>query len=961
MPELFFIKVDMFTGRKLNLLYVAAFASGTSAIIFEIVWLSLAGLTFGNGVWATSLVLASFMGGIAVGNVASAQFDRYEGSPLKIYVILEISIACSGFLLVLAFPRLTSFLVPLFRSFTDNQFIVNLLRFLTAFILLLIPASAIGATLPFMLKALKGKNELFGRILGKIYAWNTFGSVAGALMTGYFLIKCFGIVNTGLIAALLNVFAASVGYYLFKKTDVVKCETLPSFQRRSLFAAASRVDIKLLAAGFLSGAVLLSLEVVWFRFLSLFFHSHIYLFGIMLAVILAGISAGGLLASRWVRSNPQAVQYLPHLAFTAGLYVPVSYFGYAFKLKLFVGYYYLGYFFLMFPVSLLSGIIFTFLGELLFRKINFEIKTAGLLTCANTVGATIGSLAAGLLLIPVLGMEKSFFYLSVSYGLLAILTMNHQNFMKHKMSFCSVSIVFVAAVALFPFGLMEKTFLPVPLSKYKNNNSAVKLVAVREGLTETIQYLQISDFGEPSFYRLITNSHSMAGTDVIDRRYMKMFVYLPMALNQKIQNALLICFGTGSTAKALTDMPDIRSLDVVDISKDILELSTIVYKKAQENPLSDARVKVHIEDGRYFLQTTDKLYDLITAEPPPPWNYGVANLYTQEHFKLIHDHLTEGGIVSYWLPANQLKQPETLSILKAFCNVFDDCSVWSGAGLELIMIGRRPPRNKVTDNGFSRLWEIPSLIPELTALGLETPEQLAATLIADAAILKQLTQQAQPLTDNYPLRLGASIFSPVDPKQYSYWQAALETPVIGNNVPVDRGLVPEQAWNKSIQHAESQKIINDILLNSYRKPIYMYLHYILTKTQLKWPVLNLLFSDNDVQLNVDKAISKKLNDEVLFYQLAIRYLSVRDFKLADQFLKTYQDMSGQSKKIEALNLRIYISFLVGDKMKSEKLLKEYMMISGKTLSENNSEYWKWLKSTFVAAHDLRLLVKTPVS
>ena len=59
---------------------------------------------------------------------------------------------------------------------------------------------------------------------------------------------------------------------------------------------------------------------------------------------------------------------------------------------------------------------------------------------------------------------------------------------------------------------------------------------------------------------------------------------------------------------------------------------------------------MHIEDGRYFLQTTDRQFDLITGEPPPPGIAGVENLYSREYFQLIHDRLADGGIVTCWLP-----------------------------------------------------------------------------------------------------------------------------------------------------------------------------------------------------------------------------------------------------------------------------------------------------------------------
>jgi spermidine synthase len=107
----------------------------------------------------------------------------------------------------------------------------------------------------------------------------------------------------------------------------------------------------------------------------------------------------------------------------------------------------------------------------------------------------------------------------------------------------------------------------------------------------------------------------MTATSVYGRRYMKLFVYLPVALHPGIDNALLISFGQGSTAKALVDTASVKSIDIVDISREIIAMSDQIYA-TDSNPIKDKRVNVHIEDGRFFLLTTPHKYDLITAEPP---------------------------------------------------------------------------------------------------------------------------------------------------------------------------------------------------------------------------------------------------------------------------------------------------------------------------------------------------------
>jgi hypothetical protein len=250
----------------------------------------------------------------------------------------------------------------------------------------------------------------------------------------------------------------------------------------------------------------------------------------------------------------------------------------------------------------------------------------------------------------------------------------------------------------------------------------------------------------------------MASTAVGVQRYMKLFAYLPAALHPKIEQVLLVCFGVGSTAAAITDLPDVKAIDVVDVSRDILEMSDLVYPDPKRHPLRDPRVTVHVEDGRFFLQATARRYDLITGEPPPPKMAGVASLYTREYFALIKQRLNPGGIATYWLPAYLLREAETLSIIRAFCEAFEDCSLWSGLNRDWILVGSRGGIAPVSLEHFSRLWRLQKPGTELRRLGIDGPAQLAAQFMADADALRELTAEAPPLVDDHPRRIRSALY-----------------------------------------------------------------------------------------------------------------------------------------------------------------------------------------------------------
>src|SRR5205085_6900067 len=302
-------------------------------------------------------------------------------------------------------------------------------------------------------------------------------------------------------------------------------------------------------------------------------------------------------------------------------------------------------------------------------------------------------------------------------------------------NYVAIAIV-VVACARFPFGVMRSVFLPAAVKNLGGN-----IVAVREGPIETAVVLRNDFHRQPHFYRLFTNGYSMSGTMFASKRYMTLFSDLALSMRPRAKSALLISYGVGVTAKALTRAPQLQSIDVVDISRNVLELNEIIWPGAA-NPQRDPRVRVHLEDGRFFLRTTDRRFDVITAEPPPPKSAGIVSLYTIEYFRLLRSRLTDDGIATYWLPVYQLDANEAKSLVAAFCGAFENCSAWTGGGGEWILAGSR--------TGFVRADALVRPIVNPSS-AIEASNRLAETFLADAKQLHAFAANAKPLSDDFPL------------------------------------------------------------------------------------------------------------------------------------------------------------------------------------------------------------------
>jgi spermidine synthase len=881
------------------LLSVIFFVSGVAALVLETLWFRQAGLAFGNGVWASSLILSSFMAGLALGNALISRIGARITHPVRVYAWLELAVALGGFALVLLLPLMGGWLAPVLRPFLNQLWLLNALRLGLAFLLLMVPATAMGATLPLLVKALRARDPNFGAVLGRLYGWNTLGAVLGAVLGELALIEWFGVRGTGAVAASLDILAAAGAFALARRLDPAPIGEPATAERTGPSVAVAA----LLGATFFAGFALLALEVVWFRFLQLYVAPSSLAFSLMLSIVLAGIGLGGFVGGILLRLDPRALRHGTALAFATGAvcsavyaaFLPLSAWA-AGEHLIYTGQILRVSFPLMFPIALLSGVLFTLTGTALAERLRPAVRAAGYLTLANTAGGGIGSLVGGFLILPLLGMEGALFALAALYGGVALLLWPARleahpgGFWRRQLwPRYALAAAFVAALALFPFGHLRSHFLDQALRVFGYPGEA-KIAALREGRTETVVYLRGELAGEPNYYRLVTGSFGMASNKVLNRRYMKLYVYWPVALHPRLESALLISYGIGNTAKAMTDTKSLSRIDVVDISREILSMGDIAFAEG-ESPLEDPRVRVFVEDGRYYLQSRQDRYDLITSEPPPPKHAGVVNLYTREYFQLIHDRLNEGGMVTYWLPVHSLTESDTKAIIRAFCDVFDDCTLWNAWEWSFMLAGSRNARWQPSREHFEAQWRDPEVAPELHALGFEFPEQIGAMFIGDAPYLRDYTGDAPPLTDNFPKRLNSRYLN-------NSQKLAAYGPLIRVARARERFLSSEfiaRSWPQeliegSLPFFRYQAILNRYVARLLRQPAsiegtWQAIHRVTSDSPLRALLLWLLGSTDDDLAAVDRLLARGASKKPVYMQLGARALADRDFDAAARYYR----------------------------------------------------------------------------
>jgi spermidine synthase len=405
-----------------RLVSAAFFLSGASGLIFEVVWFHRCGLVLGNTIWASSVVLSSFMSGLAIGSVLAARLADRIRDFLRTYAALEIVVAVTGLGLTVALPGFSTLLKPIMRAGLETSWLVNLVRIVTAFCALVVPSTAMGATLPVLTAAVCRLQPGFGRALGRLYGWNAIGAVAGVIGAETLLVPRLGVVGSAMIAALLNLVAATVAFAVWKLTTT---GSNPVARTPTLQGVRSRTAWRPLVCAALAGAGLMALEVIWFRMLSMFVVNTTLAMSLMLAAVLTAIGLGGLVGSWWIGRTAAAEQFVPATGFAIACVVMVSYESFRFatgdqrpsewyRIMSFA-------LWLTFPAALLSGVIFTLLGQVLRPLASSDLTTASRLVLANTVGATTGPILTAFVLLPWFGMERSLVGLAVVYCLIGLL------------------------------------------------------------------------------------------------------------------------------------------------------------------------------------------------------------------------------------------------------------------------------------------------------------------------------------------------------------------------------------------------------------------------------------------------------------------------------------------------------------------------------------------------------------
>jgi spermidine synthase len=722
------------------------FLSGVAALAYQTAWTRQFALVFGTSELAVATVLAAYMAGLALGAWLIERWLPRMRRPVRTYAVLELGIGVAAVALVPAFLWLAEgLLVAWFGGRPEPAAAAavgtTLFYLVAAFLTLLVPTTLMGATLPILARDAVRRDQDVGTHVGGLYAVNTAGAMAGALLTAVVLLPRLGLRASEWIAAALNLAVCLVaGVAVRERSGAVAV----SEQRRRLPVAAAAPPARragwILPLMLLSGAVAFTHEVLWTRLLQRIVGGSVLAFGVMVASFLLGIALGGALGARLARGRDRAIRWwvMAELAIAAAAAATWQLLGTwssdatGFMIRALFG------LAVLLPLSTAIGLTYPLAVRMLATGAGDAPLASARVYAWNTLGAILGALAAGFMVIPALRYEGTLVAAVAASALLAVAAALLWRPAAWQWLASGGATAAVAALLWQP---------PVPvkllhLSPVRTTQGPLLYYAV--GRSADVIVLR-----EPRALGILSNGLPEAAAplrgDIASTGAEAWMAAASVLARPNLQDMLIVGFGGGNVVNGVP--PSVRAIDVVEIEARILDANRAIARLRERDPLGDTRVNLIVNDARSALALTARRYDAIVSQPSHPWTAAASHLYTREFLQQARAHLQRDGVFVQWMDVSFVDEALLRSLLATLHGVFANVRLYRTAPTVLVFMASDAPLAPEHDPQQVRA-TLDAATLHYARLGLAAPEDLLAALALEADGAAQLAAGRAPITDD---------------------------------------------------------------------------------------------------------------------------------------------------------------------------------------------------------------------
>jgi spermidine synthase len=691
--------------------------SGAAGLVYELIWVRQLYQFFGSTIHSVTTVVAAYMGGLGLGAFVLGRRADRQANPAMLYGLLELAIGIFGVLSPWVVEGIGSAYLVLARGLGPGLWAGTAIKFIFAFGVLLVPTFLMGGTLPVLTRAFARdrSDELRGE-LALFYGLNTVGGVLGCLGAGYVLIEFVGLRGSLFATGAVNLVLGVSALGLARLAAPTPAASTP--EGDPVFTADPGRQTRRLAIFLIATTAFASLlyEIAWTRALILVVGSSTYAFTTILACFLLGIGLGSLIAVG--RGRPPR-ELLVRAAFVQGLIAVLGSLLFPFfrALPVYVvatlqvpflnpvellALHGLAVALVVVPPALGMGFSFPLLAELASERAGATGREVGRAYFANTVGSVAGAVVTGFLLIHLIGSERTLVVgvainvaaagalawwtyrdrgeagaplaverLPVFLGLLALLvTLGTPSWSSRLLD---------RGAAVYGRARMDRD----DLGRYLRGYGSEQL-SFAEGWNSTVSVWRD---GNQTWLKV---NGKVDASSVADMDTQVMLGLLPALAHPQPRRVFVVGFGSGTSTRALADVPGVTRIDVAEIERAVLRASRL-FRDANRDVLLDARVRVIEDDARSALMLADSAYDIIVSEPSNPWIAGVASLFTRDYIRVVARRLAPGGIFCQWLQMYRVTPGDAAVVVANLRAVFPHVEVWFANESDLMVLAANQP------------------------------------------------------------------------------------------------------------------------------------------------------------------------------------------------------------------------------------------------------------------------------
>jgi spermidine synthase len=756
------------------------------------------------------------MGGLALGSLIGGKLAPKVKRPLFAYALVEAGVGLYALLLPLVLARYPALNGFLWRTVGDHFVLLSFLRFVATALVLIVPTTLMGATLPLLSQYVSQKHTgLVGTSvrIGTLFAMNTTGAVVGTFLSGFILLPRLGVTRTNLLGAGTNLTLAAlilVGGFLWQRRQKAAADlasepissdsdgddksNVDEAQAASELPSPLRLRRLAVLSYAISGATAMMYQVLWTRALAIIIGSSVYSFTLILLAFLIGLAAGAAVVTRLLPKIARPVLWLGSLHALTLLAVGYSYLMFDRLPGIFLSILRSGQLgvdellstqfglsaLAILPATLAMGGVMPLTMRIYTGSVDGAGHDVGIAYAMNTLGAIVGSFAAGFLVLPGLGLQRGLLGCALlTAGVAALLLFFAESQAKDSISdgeppvpepptaepapkrvmpIVLAGLVLVTAVLFawlsprwnlthFAAGLFR---VSVARSVVRLHNRVLPdLLYYKDGIATTVSVerwgktIALKNNGKVD----ASNSDDM-GTQIMVG--LMPLLWHPTALD-KPPRVAVVGYGSGVTIGAVTQFP-IAHADVIELEPAVVEAGDRFFAEVSHLPSKDPRVRVIIGDGRNFMTqaaSVDDRYDVIVSEPSNPWITGVSNLFTIDYWKLAKSRLADDGVFCQWAQLYELSPVNIKTLLRSFASVFPHTYVFTSeyGSSDMILVATKRPL-PLDLQRLRKNFRIPTLRAELSRAGIDRAEEVLADLLLTPDELWAFTVGGQINTDD---------------------------------------------------------------------------------------------------------------------------------------------------------------------------------------------------------------------